>query len=55
MFFTSRILMTSDADSAIMVFNLEYIHHSDFVKESEGRQILTLISTMWPDTLDLWF
>lgn len=39
MFFTSRILMTSE-DSAIMHFHLQYVHHSECVKESEGRQIL---------------
>lgn len=47
--------MTSDEDSAIMLFHLGCVHHSECVTESKGRQILTLISTAWPDTLDLWF
>lgn len=32
--------MTSDEGSAIMHFHLQYVHHSECVKESEGRQIL---------------
>lgn len=32
--------MTSDEESASMHFRLQYVHHSECVKESEGRQIL---------------
>lgn len=42
--------MASNEDSAIMLFNLEYVHHSECVKESEGIQILILISTTWPQS-----